>query len=66
MFMIFLKWSNLYAHSAYFVFQEAKVLRYMLPVRYTDLTFKAKSGSIHCATITKNASQVFLFFRGFF
>ena len=25
MFMIFLKWSNLYAHSAYFVFQEAKV-----------------------------------------
>ena len=25
MFMIFLKWSNLYAHSAYLVFQEAKV-----------------------------------------
>ena len=28
MFMIFLKWSNLYAHSAYFVFQEAKVANY--------------------------------------
>ena len=49
MFMIFLKWSNLYAHSAYFVFQEAKVGTYI--VNYLVITIQ-KDGLNNLISIT--------------